>query len=132
MKIYYDKSNDNELVLCEDIIENRKDELSFIELDNIDYDSLFVCKYGYRYVVEKGKIVLKENTTITSTQEYKDLQKQIDIDTYQNYLNSTDYVIAKLNELRLDDEEEYQKELENYKEVLEKRKEYRKLLNSLK
>lgn len=132
MKIYYDKNNDNELVLCEDIIENRKDELSFIELDNIDYDSLFVCKYGYRYVVENGKIVLKENTTITSTQEYKDLQKQIDIDTYQNYLNSTDYVIAKLNELRLDDEEEYQKELENYKEVLEKRKEYRKLLNSLK
>ena len=43
----------------------------------------------------------------------------------KKYLNETDYVISKLNELKLEDEEEYESEKEKYSEVLAKRKEAR-------
>ena len=49
----------------------------------------------------------------------------------KNYLASTDYVISKLNELKLEDDEEYEKTKADYAEVLVKRKEARAKINEL-
>lgn len=43
----------------------------------------------------------------------------------------TDYVISKLNELKLEDETTYQNERINYQDVLTKRKEARTKINEL-
>ena len=49
----------------------------------------------------------------------------------KNYLDSTDYVIAKLNELKLEDEAEFEKAKIEYKDILAKRKEARAKINQL-
>lgn len=55
-----------------------------------------------------------------------------EIRSLKSYLSETDYVISKLNELKLeDDEEEYEKTKSEYAEVLAKRKEARKRINEL-
>ena len=52
------------------------------------------------------------------------------IDGYE-YLASTDYVISKLNEAKIESEEEYQILKEKYQETLAKRAEARKRINEL-
>lgn len=47
------------------------------------------------------------------------------------YLASTDYVVAKLNELKLDDEAEYEKARTEYADVLARRKQSRARINEL-
>lgn len=47
------------------------------------------------------------------------------------YLAQTDYVISKLNELKLEDDEEYETEKANYSEVLAKRKSARARIREL-
>ncbi len=47
------------------------------------------------------------------------------------YLAETDYVISKLNELKLEDEEGYEEAKTQYSDVLKKRKEARARINEL-
>ena len=49
----------------------------------------------------------------------------------KKFLSSTDYVISKLNELKLEDDLEYEKAKSEYAEVLAKRKEARARINEL-
>ena len=58
-------------------------------------------------------------------------EKYDEIMNLKNYLASTDYVISKLNELKLEDDEEYEKTKADYAEVLVKRKEARAKINEL-
>lgn len=58
-------------------------------------------------------------------------EKYDEIMNLKNYLASTDYVISKLNELKLEDDEEYEKTKADYTEVLVKRKEARTKINEL-
>ena len=58
-------------------------------------------------------------------------EKYNEIMNLKNYLASTDYVISKLNELKLEDDEEYEKAKADYAEVLVKRKEARAKINEL-
>ena len=48
---------------------------------------------------------------------------------YKQYLNDTDYVIMKLNEAKIDDEDYFNSLKEEYAEVLIKRKEARAKIN---
>ena len=50
---------------------------------------------------------------------------------YKQYLNDTDYVIMKLNEAKIDDEDYFNSLKEEYAEVLIKRKEARAKINEL-
>lgn len=83
---------------------------------------------------EDGGIYLK-SFLADPDQEYidriKDMKKWNEINTLKAYLNDTDYVIFKLNELKLDDDVEYDKARAEYAEVLTKRKEARKRINEL-
>ena len=85
------------------------------------------CHPTYSYFVyQDGKIVEKIHED-----EKNKVDKSNQIASYKNYLSSTDYVIAKLNELKLEDEVEFEKAKAEYKEVLDKRKEARNKINEL-
>lgn len=85
------------------------------------------CHPTYSYFVyQDGSIVEKIHED-----EKNKVDKANQIASCKNYLSSTDYVIAKLNELKLEDEAEFEKAKEEYKEVLAKRKETRNKINEL-
>ena len=85
------------------------------------------CHPTYSYFVyQDGNIVEKINED-----EKNKVDKANQIACYKKYLSSTDYVIAKLNELKLEDEVEFEKAKAEYKEVLDKRKEARNKINEL-
>ena len=85
------------------------------------------CHPTYSYFVyQDGSIVEK----IHEDEKNKvDMANQVA--SCKNYLSSTDYVIAKLNELKLEDDGEYEKAKEEYKDILAKRKETRAKINQL-
>lgn len=96
----------------------------FKEMD----DSLFEMGYG-------GNIFLKSFLK-TPSEEYV-LQKKLFDDAaekveLEQYLSDTDYVITKLNELKLEDEDEYETEKIHYSDVLIQRKAARKRINEIK
>lgn len=97
------------------------------ELTLDDYD--FVVSHPFSVISRKsGKIT--EDTTALEKRN-KEIEIANEIISLKAYLASTDYVISKLNELKLEDDEEYEKEKVEYAEVLAKRKEARKRINEL-
>lgn len=58
-------------------------------------------------------------------------EKKSTIIELKQYLTDTDYVITKLNELKLEDEDEYETEKAKYADILAKRKECRSKINEL-
>lgn len=85
------------------------------------------CHPTYSYFVyQDGKIVEKIHED-----EKNKVDKANQISSCKDYLSSTDYVIAKLNELKLEDETEFEKAKIEYKDILAKRKEARAKINQL-
>jgi hypothetical protein len=85
------------------------------------------CHPTYSYFVyQDGSVVEK-----IREDEKNKVDKADQIASCKNYLSSTDYVIAKLNELKLEDDGEFEKAKAEYKEVLAKRKEARERINKL-
>ena len=85
------------------------------------------CHPTYSYFVyQDGNIVEKIHED-----EKNKVDKANQIVSCKNYLSSTDYVIAKLNELKLEDEAEFEKAKIEYKDILAKRKEAREKINQL-
>ena len=85
------------------------------------------CHPTYSYFVyQDGKIVEKIHED-----EKNKVDKANQIASCKDYLSSTDYVIAKLNELKLEDEAEFEKAKIEYKDILAKRKEARNKINEL-
>ena len=104
----------------------------FIELTFEEWqEKLSDCTYGNKKVYKDGEIVEVEDERTKSSKEYKELQTLIEIQQCKEYLASTDYVISKLNEAKIESEEEYQNLKEKYQETLVKRAEARKRINEL-
>ena len=57
--------------------------------------------------------------------------KEQEIDLLKQYLSDTDYVIAKLNEAKIEDEELFNSLKAEYSDILAKRKEARTKINEL-
>lgn len=89
------------------------------ELFDIGFDG---CYYLKTFLASPNKVYLERKKKFESNQE---------IETLKSYLDSTDYVIAKLNELKLEDEAEFEKAKTEYKDILAKRKEAREKINQL-
>lgn len=107
-------------------------DCDFIELTFEEWqEKLSACAYGNKKIYKGGEIIEVEDERIRSSKEYKELQTLIEIQQCKEYLASTDYVISKLNELKLEDETTYQNERINYQDVLTKRKEARLRINAL-
>ena len=103
----------------------------FIEAENEDFDKTMSCPVGYIWSVVNGKPELTLDPDETETKKRLDIEKSNQLATFKAYLSETDYVISKLNELKLEDDAEYEKARAEYADVLVKRKEARKRINEL-
>ena len=129
-KVYYDKKTG---YLCnrypKDI--EKTDDSPFIEVEDEIEQQTYAVEYGKFWKVVDGSLVIGDDIETQATQEYKDLVRSIQINEYQQYLNDTDYVITKLNEAKIEDEDLFNSLKEKYAEVLAKRKEARAKINEL-
>ena len=129
-KVYYDKETG---YLCNRYpkdIEQTNDS-PFIEVDDELENQTYSVEYGKFWKVVNGSLVIGDDIETQATQEYKDFVKNNLICEYKQYLNDTDYVIVKLNEAKLEDENLFNSLKEEYAEVLIKRKEARAKINEL-
>lgn len=108
-----------------------ENENDFIEISAEEAEPTYQCPYGKIWAVKDGKPVLIDDEQVINTEEYKTEVKANEIATLKQYLSDTDYVISKLNELKLEDEAEYEAERAKYSDVLKKRKEARARINEL-
>lgn len=108
-----------------------ENENDFIEISAEEAELTYQCPYGKIWAVKDGKPVLIDDEQVINTEEYKAEVKANEIATLKQYLSDTDYVISKLNELKLEDEVEYETERAKYSDVLKKRKEARARINEL-
>lgn len=125
-RIYYNKITG---LLCNRYPTDIKiDENSeYIEVSEEIANTTYVCPCGKHWAVIDNTLQQVDY----ETEESKQLKIDNEIAKYKDYLSSTDYVIVKLNELKLEDEVEFEKAKEEYKEVLAKRKEARNKINEL-
>ena len=130
IKIYYDKKTG---YLCnrypKDI--EKTDDSPFIEVEDDIEEQTYAVEYGKFWKVVDGSLVIADDIETQATQEYKDLVRSNQINEYQQYLNDTDYVITKLNEAKIEDEDLFNSLKEKYSEILKKRKEARAKINEL-
>lgn len=108
-----------------------ENENDFIEISAEEAEPTYQCPYGKIWAIKAGKPVLIDDEQVINTEEYKAEVKANEIATLKQYLSDTDYVISKLNELKLEDEAEYEAERAKYSDVLKKRKEARARINEL-
>lgn len=129
-KVYYDKKTG---YLCnrypKDI--EKTEDSPFIEVEDDIEKQTYAVEYGKFWKVVDGSLVIGDDIETQATQEYKDLVRSNEINEYQQYLNDTDYVITKLNEAKIEDEELFNSLKEKYAEILTKRKEARAKINEL-
>ena len=129
-KVYYDKKTG---YLCnrypKDI--EKTEDSPFIEVEDDIEKQTYAVEYGKFWKVVDGSLVIADDIETQATQEYKDLVRNNQINEYQQYLNDTDYVITKLNEAKIEDEELFNSLKEKYAEILTKRKEARTKINEL-
>ena len=102
-------------------------ELTFEEWQ----EKLSTCAYGYMKAYINNEIVEIEDQEIVNTIEYQNTLKEQEIDELKKYLSSTDYVITKLNEAKIEDEELFNSLKTEYSDILTKRKEARVRINEL-
>ena len=117
-RAFYDEAEDKDLPFIELTFEEWEEKLSSLS-------------YGYKKVYLNGEIqeVLDEN--VINTIEYKSIQKEWEIKKLKRYLSDTDYVITKLNEAKIEDENLFNSLKTEYSDILTKRKEARVRINEL-
>ena len=107
-------------------------DLPFIELTFEEWEEkLSSLSYGYKKVYLNGEIQEVLDEKVINTIEYKNIQKEWEIKKLKRYLNDTDYVITKLNEAKIEDEELFNSLKTKYADILTKRKEARARINEL-
>ena len=107
-------------------------DLPFIELTFEEWEEkLSSLSYGYKKVYLNGEIQEVLDEKVINTIEYKNTQKEWEIKKLKRYLNDTDYVITKLNEAKIEDENLFNSLKTEYSDILTKRKEARVRINEL-
>lgn len=130
IKIYYQKSTG---YVCYRYPNNYlpENETDFIELSEDDAIITYQCPYGKIWVVQDEGVVLIDDVVLQSTPEYQAAIKKEEMISLKQYLADTDYVVAKLQEAQLEDEEEYNTLKVKYADILVKRKEARVRIREL-
>lgn len=130
MKVYYDKETG---YLCERYPKDIevKEDTPFIELPEEEVEETYIVEYGKFWAIKDNKLVKVDDIELQATEEYKQEIKNNEIADLKNYLNNTDYVIAKLNEAKIEDEELFEELKVKYAEILTKRKQARARINEL-
>ena len=78
-----------------------------------------------------NEVVEIEDPEVVNTIEYQNMLKEQEIDELKKYLFDTDYVITKLNEAKIEDEDLFNSLKTEYSDILAKRKEARVRINEL-
>ena len=130
MKVYYDKETG---YLCERYPKDIevKEDTPFIELPDEEVEETYIVEYGKFWAIKDNKLVKVDNIELQATEEYKQEIKNNEIADLKMYLDNTDYVIAKLNEAKIEDEELFEELKIKYAEILTKRKQARARINEL-
>lgn len=130
-KFYYD-SDTKEIEVRPFLDDYEKQDKPYIELTFEEWqEKLSSCNCGYMKAYINGEIVEVENPKIVNTTEYQNMLKEQEIDELKRYLSDTDYVITKLNEAKIEDEELFNSLKTEYSDILTKRKEARVRINEL-
>lgn len=131
MRIYYNKDTG---IICErypkDLIVD--DDCLELEVTDAEYEETLQCDYGKVWAIKNGILTKIDDEDVINTEEYRKYTIHAEISQCELYLNTTDYVITKLNELKLEDDDSYETEKTNYKDVITKRKKARERINILK
>ena len=130
IKIYYDKETG---YLCNRYpkdIEVKKDT-PFIEIDEEEANKTYSVQYGKFWAVKNGELCIVDDLEVINSDEYKNMLKEQEIIFLKQYLSDTDYVITKLNEAKIEDEELFNSLKTEYSDILAKRKEARAKINEL-
>lgn len=107
-------------------------DLPFIELTFEEWEEkLSSLSYGYKKVYLNGEIQEVLDEKVINTIEYKNIQKEWEIKKLKRYLSDTDYIITKLNEAKIEDENLFNSLKTEYSDILAKRKEARVRINEL-
>ena len=107
-------------------------DLPFIELTFEEWEEkLSSLSYCYKKVYLNGEIQEVLDEKVINTIEYKNIQKEWEIKKLKRYLSDTDYVITKLNEAKIEDENIFNSLKTEYSDILTKRKEARARINEL-
>lgn len=117
-RAFYDKVEDKDLPFIELTFEEWEEKLSSLS-------------YGYKKVYLNGEIQEVLDEKVINTIEYKNIQKEWKIKKLKRYLSDTDYVITKLNEAKIEDDELFNSLKNEYSDILAKRKEARVRINEL-
>lgn len=128
VKLYYRKSDG---FLCHRFPTDIETEDDFIEVEDDLAKETYVVGYAKHWAVIDGELKVVDDAEFMKSPEYLEHVKQNEITDLEAYLASTDYVISKLNELKIEDEAEYEKARVEYEETLQKRKAARARVNEL-
>ena len=131
IKVYYDKASG---YLCNRYPKDlpQKDDSPFIEVTSEEEEMTYACPTGSFWAVVNGKLKLVDDVEYLASAEGKKEHIEKQIREKQNYLTETDYIITKINEAKIEDDEELVKNLKiKYVEELAKRKQYRQEINDL-
>lgn len=123
-RIYYRKKDG---FLCNRYPTDIEEKEAYIDVDDEEAEKTYSVEGGKHWAVQNGKLIKVDY----KDEQYLEHEKANKIAELKSYLDSTDYVIAKLNELKLDDEAEYEKARAEYADVLAKRKQSRARINEL-
>lgn len=130
IRIYYNKKS---TYLCQRYPLNLEidEDSNYIEVSEDKALQTYDVDYGYSWAVVDGKLTVIEVPEIMETTEYKKITTTCKIQEYKSYLSETDYVVSKINEAMVDDEDEANALKEKYSVELKTRKEYRTKIKEL-
>ena len=130
-KFYYD-INSKKIEVRPFYAECEEQDKPYVELTFEEWqEKLSTCSYGYMKAYIDGEVVEIEDPEVVNTTEYQNILKEQEVDELKKYLNDTDYVITKLNEAKIEDEELFNSLKTEYADILIKRKEARVRINEL-
>ena len=130
-KFYYDE-NTGVIEITPFYDEQEEKNLPYIELTFEEWGrELSACSYGFRKAYRDGKIIEVADEEVQASEKYKRLQKEKEITDLKNYLSETDYIIAKLNEAKIEDDALFEELKIKYADELQKRKEARERIKEL-
>lgn len=129
-KIYYRKSDG---YLCDRYptdISHEGEDIGELEIEDEDiYNNTFCCDYGNTWAVVNGELKEIPCPEIQKTENYRKYEAEKTYVQAKSYLTKTDYLISKINEASIEeDEQEVNRLKTEHADILEKRKEYRNIV----
>lgn len=117
-------------IFSKDLAENEKG--IYVCSTQDEYEETLSVDYGYTWAVIDNKLQVVPNIVLQATDEYQRYLAEGQYGTALHFLEDTDFIVAKINELTIEDDADGAAELkQKYADQIAKRKEYRKLINEL-